>query len=119
MSTNLSEIIGNRFVSQRERNAYMLSKGGSFGNFFFIDTNKLRMNILNVKDEKGNSVMNNVIDFSFIDLIANRYNPKVDYTLEAKDIFRDLTKFSGLEKSRKSGKQTLFNGGTVTFFDFR
>ena len=71
------------------------------------------MNRLNVKDMAGNSVMDNVVDISLIDLLTKRYNPKVEYTTEAKDIFRDLIKFSGLKKSRKSGKQKLL-GGTVT-----
>ena len=90
MSTNLAEINGNGFISQRKRNAYKLSKGGTFGNLL-IDATKLRMNRLNVKDKEGNNVMNNAVDHSFIDLLTKRYNPKVYYTLEAKDIFRDLT----------------------------
>ena len=88
MSTNLSEIIGNGFGHQRKRNAYKLSKGGSFGHVY-IDPAKLRMNRLSVKDIAGNSVMDNVVDSSLIDLLTKRYNPKVEYTSEAKDIFKD------------------------------
>ena len=47
MSTDLSEIIGNGFGQQRKRNAYKLSKGGSFGHVY-IDPAKLRMNRLSV-----------------------------------------------------------------------
>ena len=57
--------------------------------------------------------MDNVVDSSLIDLLTKRYNPKVEYTSEAKDIFKDLTRFSGLKKSKRSGKQKLL-GGTVT-----
>ena len=89
-----------------------MSKGGSFGHVY-IDPAKLRMNRLSVKDMAGNSVMGNVVDSSLIDLLTKRYNPKVEYTSEAKDIFKDLTRFSGLKKSRGSGKQKLL-GGTVT-----
>ena len=46
-------------------------------------------------------------------MLTKRYNPKVDYPSEAKDIFRDLTKFSGLKKRKKSGKQKLL-GGNIT-----
>ena len=79
MSTDLSEIIGNGFSHQRKRNAYKLSKGGSFGHVY-IDPAKLRMNRLSVKDKAGNSVMDNVVDSSLIDLLTKRYNPKVEYT---------------------------------------
>ena len=112
MSTDLSEIIGNGFGHQGKRNAYKLSKGGSFVHVY-IDPAKLRMNRLSVKDMAGNSVMDNVVDSSLIDLLTKRYNPKVEYTSEAKYIFKDLTRFSGLKKSRGSGKQKLL-GGTVT-----
>ena len=112
MSTDLLEIIGNGLGLQRKRNAYKLSKGGSFGHVH-IDPAKLRMNRLSVKDMAGNSVMDNVVDSSLIDLLIKRYNPKVEYTSEAKYIFEDLTRFSGLKKSRGSGKQKLL-GGTVT-----
>ena len=61
----------------------------------------------------GNSVMDNVVDSFLTDLLTKRYNPKVDYTSEGKYIFRDLTKFSGLKKSKGSGKQKLL-GGTIT-----
>ena len=59
MSTNLSEIIEHRLGHQRKRNAYKLSKRGSFGHVY-IDPAKLRMSRLNVKDVAGNSVMDNV-----------------------------------------------------------
>ena len=113
MSTNLSEIIGNGFGHQRKRNAYKWSKGRFFGHVY-IDPAKLRMNRLSVKDMAGNSVMDNVVDSSLIDLSTKTYKPKVDDTSEAKDIFRDLTKFSGLIKGKKSCKQKLL-GGAVTF----
>ena len=58
--------------------------------------------------------MDNVVDSSLIDLLTKRYNPKVAYTLEAKDIFKDLTRFSGLKKSKRSGKQKVLGGSTVT-----
>ena len=74
-----------------------MSKGGSFGHLS-IDPAKLRMNRLSVKDMAGNSVMDNAVDSSLIDLLTKRYNPKVEYTPEAKDIFKDLTRFSGLKK---------------------
>ena len=112
MSTDLTEVIGNGFGHQIKRNAYNLSKGGSFGHVY-IDPAKLRMNRLSVKDMAGNSVMDNVVDSSLIDLLAKRYNPKVECTSEAKDIFKDVTRFSGLKKSRGSGKQKLL-GGTIT-----
>ena len=112
MSTDLSKVIGNRFGHQRKRNAYKLSKGGSFAHVY-IDPAKLRMNRLCVKDMAGNSMMDNVVDSFLTDLLTKRCNPKVDYKQEAKDIFRDLTKFSGLKKSRESGKEKLL-GGTVT-----
>ena len=97
MSTDFSEIIGNGFSHQRKRNAYKLSKGGSFS-YVYIDPAKLKMNRLNVKDKAGNSVMDNVVDSSLIDLLTKRFNPKVEYTSEAKYIFKDLTRFSGLKK---------------------
>ena len=97
ISTNLTEIIGNGFGYQRKRNAYKLSKGGCFGHVY-IDPAKLRMNRLSVKDKAGNSVMDNVVDSSLIDLLTKRYNPKIEYTSETKDIFKDLTRFSGLKK---------------------
>ena len=46
----------------------------------------------------GAPVMDNVVDSSLIDLLTKRFNPKVEYTSEAKDIFKDLTCFSGLKK---------------------
>ena len=113
MSTDLSEIIGNGINQPRKRNAYKLSKGGSFGHVF-IDPAKLRMNRLSVKDKAGNSVMDNVVDNSLIDLLTKRFNPKVEYTPEAKDIFKDLTRFSGFKKRKRSGKQKLLGGSTVT-----
>ena len=113
MSTDLSEIIGNGINQQRKRNAYKLSKGGSFGHVY-IDPAKLRMNRLSVKDKAGNSLIDNVVDNSLIDLLTKRYNPKVEYTPEAKDIFKDLTRFSGFKKSKRSGKQKLLGGSTVT-----
>ena len=113
MSTDLSEIIGNGFGHQRKRNAYKLSKVGSFGHVY-IDPAKLRMNRLSVKDKAGNSVMDNVVDNSLIDLLTKRFNPKVEYTPEAKDIFKDLTRFSGFKKSKRSGKQKLLGGSAVT-----
>ena len=97
MSTDLSEIIGNRFGHQRKRNAYKLSKGGSFSQVY-IDPAKLRMNRLSVKDMARNSVMDNVVDSSLVDLLTKRYNPKVKYTPEAKDTFKDLTRFSDIKK---------------------
>ena len=57
--------------------------------------------------------MDNVVDSSLIDLLTKRYNPKAEYISEAKYIFKDLTRFSGLKKSRGSGRQKLL-GGTVT-----
>ena len=114
MSTDLSEIIGNGMIGfQRKRIAYKLSKGGSFGHVY-IDPAKLRMNRLSVKDKAGNNVMDNVVDNSLIDLLTKRFNPKVEYTPEAKDIFKDLTRFSGFKKSKRSGKQKLLGGSTVT-----
>ena len=112
MSTDLSEIVGNGFSHQRKRNAYKLSEGGSFGHVY-IDPAKLRMNMLSVKDKAGNSVMDNVVDNSLLDLLTKRYNPKVEYTPEAKDIFKDLTRFSGFKKSKRLGKQKLLGGSTV------
>ena len=56
------------------------------------------MNRLSVIDVAGNIVMDNVVDSPLIDLLTKRYNLKVDYTSEAKYIFRDLTKYSGLKK---------------------
>ena len=111
-STDLSEILGNGFCHQRIRNAYKLSKCGLFGHVY-IDPALLRMNRVSVKDVAGNSVMDNVVDSSRKDLLTKRYNPKDEYTPEAKDIFKNLTKFSGLKKSRGSGKQKLL-GGAVT-----
>ena len=114
MSTDLSEIIGNGIKGfQRKRNAYKLSKGGSFGHVY-IDPAKLRMNRLSVKDKAGNSLIDNVVENSLIDLLTKRYNPKVEYKPEAKDIFKDLTRFSGFKKSKRSGKQKLLDGSTVT-----
>ena len=113
LTTNLSKTIGNGFGQQRKRNAYKLSKGGSFGHVY-IDPAKLRMNRLSVKDKAGNSVMDNVVDSSLIDLLTKRFNPKFEYTSEAKDIFKDLTRFSGFKKSKRSGKQKLLGGSTVT-----
>ena len=81
MSTDLSKVIGNRFGHQRKRNAYKLSKGGSFAHVY-IDPAKLRMNRLSVKDMAGNSVMDDVVDSSLIGLLTKRYNPKIDYTSE-------------------------------------
>ena len=104
MSTNLSEIIGNGFGHQRKRNAYKLSKGGSSGHVY-IDPAKLRMKRLSVKDMAGNSVMDYVVDSSLIDLLTKGYNPKVEYTSEAKDIFKDLTRFSGLKKVKDQAKK--------------
>ena len=97
MSTDISDIIGNGVGYQRKRNAFKISKGGSFGHVY-IDPAKLRMNRLSVKDMAGNSVMDNVVDSSLIDLLTERFDPKVEYTSEAKDIFKDLTRFSGLKK---------------------
>ena len=105
MSTDLTEIIGNGFGHQRKINAYKLSKGGSFGHVH-IDPAKLRMNRLSVKDMAGNNVMDNVVDNSLIDLLTKRYNPKVEYTSEAKDIFKDLTRFSGLKKIEVQGNKS-------------
>ena len=114
MSTDLSEIIVNGMIGfQRKRNAYKLSKGRSFGHVD-IDPAKLRMNRLSVKYKAGNSVMDNVVDNPLIDFLTKRYNPKVEYTQEAKDIFKDLTSFSGFKKSKRSGKQKLLGGSTVT-----
>ena len=110
--TKMVKQSGSGFGHQRKRNAYKLSKGGSFGHVY-IDPAKLRMNRLSAKDIAGNTVMDNVVDSSLIDLLTKRYNPKVEYTPEAKDIFKNLTKFSGLKKSRGSGKQKLL-GGAVT-----
>ena len=107
MSADLSEIIGNGFGHQRKRNTYKLSKGGSFGQVY-IDPAKLRMNRLNVKDKAGNSVMDNVVDSSLIDLLTKRYNPKVEYTSEAKDIFKDLTRFSGLKKVKDQANKSYW-----------
>ena len=113
MSTGLSEIIGNGMRQQRKRNAYKLSKGGSFGHVY-IDPAKLRMNRLSVKDRAGNSLMDNVVDNSLVDLITKRFNPKVEYTSEANDIFKDLTRFSGFQKSKRSCKQKLLGGSTIS-----
>ena len=114
MSTDLSEIIGNGIKGfQGRRNAYKLSKGGSFGHVY-IDPAKLRMNRLSVKDKAGNSLMDNVVDNSLIDLLTKRYNPKVEYPPEARDIFKDLTRFSCFKESKRSGKQKLLGGSTVT-----
>ena len=90
-----------------------MSKGGSFGHVY-IDPAKLRMNRLSVKDKAGNSLIDNAVDNSLIDLLTKRYNPKVEYTPEAKDIFKDLTCFSGFKKSKRYGKQKLLGGSTVT-----
>ena len=68
-----------------------MSKGRSCGNLF-IDPAYLRMNRLSVKDMARNNVMDNIVDSSLIDF------PKVDYTPEAKYIFRDLTRFFWLRK---------------------
>ena len=87
-SNNLSEITGNGFVGQRKRNAYKWSKGGSFGNVY-IDPAKLRVNRLSVKDMAGNSVMDNVVDSSLIDLLTKRYNPKVR-THQKQKIFSEI-----------------------------
>ena len=46
------------------------------------------MNRLSVKDKAGNSVLDNVVDSSLIDLLTKRFNPKVEYTSEEKDIFK-------------------------------
>ena len=59
--TKMVKQSGNGFGHQRKRNAYKLSKGGSFGHVY-IDAAKLRMNRLSVKDMAGNSVMDNVVD---------------------------------------------------------
>ena len=115
-STDLSEILGNGFCHQRIRIAYKLSKCGLFGHVY-IDPAILKMNIVCVKDVAGNSVMDNVVDSSRIDLLTKRYNPKVEYTPEAKDIFKNLTKFSGLKKSRGSGKQKLLGGAVTLIVD--
>ena len=113
MSTDLSKTIGNGINQQRKRNVYKSSKGGSFGHVY-IDPAKLRMNRLSVKDKAGNSLIDNVVDNSLVDLLTKRYNPKVEYTPETKDIFKDLTRFSGFKKSKRSGKQKLLGGSTVT-----
>ena len=77
MSTDLSEIIRNGVIGfQRKRNAYKLSKGESFGHVY-IDSAKLRINRLSFKDKAGNSVMDNVVDNSLIDLLTKRFNPKL------------------------------------------
>ena len=112
-SKNIQKMAGNGINQQRKRNAYKLSKGGSFGKLY-IDPAKLRKNRLSVKDKAGNSLIDNVVDNSLIDLLTKRYNPKVEYTPEAKDIFKDLTRFSGIKKSKRSGKQKLLGGSTVT-----
>ena len=105
MSKDFRKMAGNGINQQRKRNAYKMSKGGSFGHVY-IDPAKLRMNRLSVKDKAGNSLIDNVVDNSLIDLLTKRYNPKFEYTPEAKDIFKDLTRFSGFKKSRRSGKQS-------------
>ena len=74
-------------------------KVGSVGHIY-IDPAKIRMNRLSVKDMARNSVMDNVVDSSLIDLLTKRYNQRVEYTPEANDIFKDLTRFSGLKKVR-------------------
>ena len=47
-------------------------------------------------------------------MLKKSFHPKVEYTSEAKDIFKDLTRFSGLKKSKRSGKHRLLGGSTVT-----
>ena len=76
MTTNLKKAIGIGINKQRKRNAYKLSKGGSFGHVY-IDPAKLRMDRLSVKDKAGNSLIDNVVDNSLIDLLTKRYNPKL------------------------------------------
>ena len=41
----------------------------------------------------GNSVMDNVVDSSLVDLLTERYNPRVKYTTE-EDIFKDLNRLT-------------------------
>ena len=59
------------------------------------------MNRLSVKDKAGNSLIDNVVDNSLIHLLTKRFSPKVEYTLEAEDIFKDLTRFSVFKKSKR------------------
>ena len=111
-STEIKEIIGEGVGQQRKRAAYKVSKDGSFGKLN-INPAELRKNRLCVKDIDGNVVMDNFADNTLIDLLTKRYNPKVKYSPEAKDIFKDLTRFSGLKKSRGSGKQKLLGGAVA------
>ena len=50
--------------------------------------------------------MDNVVDCSLIDLLTKRCNPKVEYTPEAKDILKDLTRSSGLKKVKDQPKKS-------------
>ena len=107
-----------RKYTQKKRNAYKIYKGQYGG--LLINPLRLRkeMVVEASNPSTGAVVYERQGDKAIVDLLTKRYNPKGNYSPNAIQIFKDLSKLANIPIHKSSGKSKLVNGGTI-FSDFK
>ena len=106
-----------RKYTQKKRNAYKIDKGQYGG--LLINPLRLRkeMVVEASNPSTGAVVYERQGDKGIVDLLTKRYNPKGNYSPNAIQIFKDLSKLANIPFHKSSGKSKLA-GGTI-FSDFK
>ena len=107
---------GTGILSQRKRNAYKISQGGSYGNLI-IDLPKLMGQLRLVAHKNGSKVYDKVVDFDTIDLLTKRFNSRKNYSNLSKKVFEKLNSLSEIPIDKTSKKYKKIGSGVEFFSD--
>ena len=92
-----------QILQQPKRQSYKITKDGRYGNLN-IDINQL-FGFNRLIAMKGlEVVVDEMVDNDFIELITKRYNPRKTYSVKTENLFKHLTKMSGLPMHKTSSK---------------
>ena len=101
---------------QTSRHPYKMAKDGKYGKLTINVPQLVEKHRLLAK-EAGVVLLDEKVEFDFIDLISKRYDTKKKYSNLSKDVFRKLTDLSGLENKKRSKKfKNIIKGGCIPTF---
>ena len=104
---------GTGVLSQRNRNAYKIGRGGSYGNLT-IDLPKLMGQLKLVAHKNGSKVYDKVVDFDTVDLLTKRFNSRKNDSNLSKKVFDKLNSLSEIPIHKTSKKYQRIGSGVLS-----
>lgn len=103
LRTYLDTVKSGGSLRRQRRVPYVIGTGGRYGRLRVHLPSLLTHGQLKAFD-RGKKVMDTVVDGDTIDILTKKFNPMRQYSEKAKQVFKKLTRLSGLPENRLSSK---------------